>query len=349
MFNQLKCTQFRNFHSREFFFDSANNFIIWENGKGKTNLLEALALLTGNSILWIHFDMLVETWYDFFHLELTCKSWDVFQIFYDASNSKRKYSLNWKTTTKKKFMELSCKSVLFSPMMMNILYLWPSPRRDYIDSVLQQSYSDFWAFNKKFKQCITQRNKILKNISLWFSKKEELYFWDEQFIILADYIYKKRAHFINFLSLHKKSIWNHLCSKIPNISIQYNSKIDLSKNIPDQLQTLLDTNLQKDILLKTTTIWPHRDDVNIVINNNNLLTNFASRWEVKTTILNIKQLEIQYIEEITQKKPLLIIDDLLSELDDWNKAHFLKQCHSHQTFISSIEPFSKIDNFIELR
>ncbi len=336
MITRLKCTQFRNFHNREFLFHTGNNFIIGENGQWKTNILEALSLISWNSITWLHFDSLVETGHDFFHLEAHDSEWNVLQLFYDSALSKKKYTLNGKSTTKKKFLELSPSSVTFSPILMNIFYLWPSPRRDYFDSILGQSFEDYTAINKKFKQCVQQRNKILKNISAWFSKNDELTFWDEQFVVLWEYIYKKRKHLLDFIIANKEKLGTHLENKISKIDIHYISKINIYWDIKDQLRTQLRENLPKDILLRTTTIWPHRDDFCIMVNMDVPLTDFASRWEVKTAILALKNIEIDYIEYMTHNKPLLIIDDLLSELDETNKALFINNCQSYQTFISSI-------------
>lgn len=337
MIHKLKLTQFRNFLSREFFFSEDKNFIIWKNGQWKTNILESLSLLTSNSITWIGFENLVNQDSNFFHIEMSNTRDDTLSIFYDKELSKKKYSINTKATTKKKFWDMSLKSVLFSPFHMNMMYLSPSLRRDFLDSVLKSSFTEYSDVLNSYKKSLSNRNKVLKNISKNKSEKSEIQFWDQKFILDCEKVYEYRKKIILYLEENSQNLKKWFNGKVSSATFHYISNITLEKNISRQISDYLVTNLDRDIILKSTNIWPHRDDFNIILNDNINLVDFASRWEVKTTILWLKNIEISFIEKHTWRKPILIIDDLLSELDKTHKDFLIESINWYQTFISSIE------------
>jgi len=338
MIKKIKLVNFRNFQSREFFFSEDKNYIIWENWKWKTNILESLSLLTGNSITWISFDNLVRSQETFFHIEMENELWNSMVIFFDKELNKKRYSINKKNTIKKKFIEISLKSVIFSPIVMNMFYLWPSLRRDFLDNILLSSFAEYEKILKNYKNSLLNRNKILKNISKNKSEISEIYFWDKDFINNAVEVYKYRYKIIHFF---KENSWDLISSfiwKIDKIRFEYISKVGNENfhSLQEKIKKYLEENLQKDIILKTTSIWPHRDDFNLIIDNNVNLIDFASRWETKTIILWLKKIEIKFIEQETKRKPILIVDDLLSELDDKHKNLFLDNITWYQTFITGI-------------
>ncbi len=343
MIKKLKLINFRNFQKWEFFFSEWKNYIIWENWKWKTNILESLALLTWNTINWISFENLVKSKQNFFHIEIENFRENNLVIFYDKENNKKKYSINKKAITKKKFKEISLKSVIFSPLTMNMFFMWPSLRREFLDSILLSSYWEYDKILKNYKKSLLNRNKVLKNIAQNKSQISEINFWNKDFIKNAVSVYEYREKIINFLKENSAKLINSFWWKIEKIEFSYISKINnLSTkgfnplNYENIIEKYLKENLQKDIILKTTTIWPHRDDFDLIIDWNISLIDFASRWEIKTTILWLKKLEIQFIEEKTARKPILIIDDLLSELDEKHKNIFINSIEWYQTFISWI-------------
>ncbi len=350
MIKKLKLINFRNFENSEFFFSENKNYIIWENGKWKTNILESLSLLTWNSITWINFDNLVKKSQDFFHIEIENFKENNLIIFYDKENNKKKYSINKKSTTKKKFSEITLKSVIFSPITMNLFLLWPSLRREFLDQILLSSFSEYDKVLKNYKKSLINRNKVLKNISEKKSDISEITFWDNEFIKNCLEVYKYREIIINYLQKNIETLKNSFNWKIKKIEFNYISKIEdfniihhpsgasfnTKRSIEKIITNYLKENIQRDIILKTTNIWPHRDDFEIILDWNIKLTDFASRWETKTTILWLKNLEIQFIEKQTKRKPILMIDDLLSELDENHKNTFISSIEWYQTFISWI-------------
>jgi len=346
MIKSLKLKNFRNFEDIEFIFENEKFFIVWENWKWKTNILEALSILNNNSIIWINFDMLVKNNENNFFIEYQNDDWKTLWISYDKELKKKRFFVNKKTTSKKIFTENTNISVIFSPIIMNIMYLSPSLRRDFLDQILINSFNNYDKLLSNYKKILKNRNKILKNIRENKSKKEEINFWNQEFIKNAVEIYKYRLQLCDFFQKHIKKSSEYFLWKIKNVDFEYQTKVNRDK-IPDDIIKYLEKNFDRDIIMWTTSIWPHIDDFDIIIDNNRLVE-FASRWETKSIIIWLKLLETAFIENITNKKPVLLIDDLLSELDEKHKDILINKIKYYQTFITSISQVDKKNNFLNL-
>lgn len=335
MIKKLKLVNFRNFSNKEIENFELKNFIVWENWNWKTNTLEALAILCNNSILKLSLDDLVKIWEDFFFIEFEDEEkWKIW-FYYSKTDKKKNFLLNNKKITKKFFLENIYSSVIFSPIMMNMIYLSPSLRRDFLDETLKSSFADYENLLKNYKKILKSRNNVLKAIFDKKAEKSEIKFWDEKFIEISEEIYKYRFNFINFLSSSIKNIKDYFSASFENISFNYITKVS-EKNIWNDIKNYLEKNFERDIILWKTHIWPHIDDFEINLDNISL-EKFWSRWEVKSVIIYIKLLEGIFIEKKTWKKPILIIDDLLSELDENHKNILLEKIVYYQSFISNIK------------
>lgn len=313
---------------------------MWKNGQWKTNILEALSLLTGNSLLWIDFENLINNGSDFLYIEIENEHKNTISLSYSKKERKKKYIVNGKNTTAKKVRDITVASVLFSPMTMNLMYLAPSWRRDFLDTVLKQTFSEYTKVLKQYKESVIQRNNMLKNINKGKSLKSEIVYWDNIFIKNCIEVYMYRKKIIDFFQENTESLIQWFFWKIKKIQVNYISKIDIiNKNpeeIKDVIQNYINKSREKEIILKTTTIGAHRDDFSIDIENQTNVIDFASRWEVKTIIIGLKMLEIDFIYKNTGKEPILIIDDVLSELDNVHKGVLFKKIKSYQVFMSGI-------------
>jgi len=346
MIKSLKLKNFRNFKNNTFIFENEKFFIIWKNWKWKTNILEALSILNNNSIIWLSFDNLVKKNENNFFIEQEDDKWNTFGISYDKALNKKKYFINKKVTSKKNYNNNTNLSVIFSPIIMNIMYLSPGLRRNFLDQILINSYSNYDKLLRTYKKILTNRNKVLKNIRENKSQKSEIIFWNQEFIKISISIYKIRFELNNFFEKHIKKSSEYFFWKIKNIDFVYLTKIN-KNNIENDILNYLNKNLDRDIILWKTNIWPHIDDFEIIIDNNKLI-DYASRWETKSIIIWLKLLETAFIENKTNKKPVLFIDDLLSELDEMHKNLLLDKIKYYQTFITSINKINNTNYFLEL-
>jgi len=344
LIRELKLVDFRNFESKKLEELTDKNFIIWENGKWKTNILEALSLLGNNSIGNIAIENLVKKSKNNFYIEYLDDQIGSVGISFDAEKKKKNYRINGKNVTKKKFLEVTYKCVIFSPQEMNLMYLSPSLRRDFLDKILINSYPEYSDILKNYKKITTSRNKFLKSIAEWKSRIEDLAFWDQSFIDIAEKIYEYRFPLAHYFQSHISTAKEYFSWKIDDISFEYISKVR-PDNIAEDIKNYLNKNLNRDIILWKTAIWPHVDDFKILADQIDI-TQFASRWETKSVIIWLKMLETVFVEKRDNKKPILLIDDLMSELDESHKQMLTKKLKYYQTFISSIEILEEKNNIM---
>lgn len=334
MIKELKLINFRNFSDKKIQNFEMENFIIWENWKWKTNILEALSILWNNSITKLNLDDLVKLWEDYFFIETINDDNEKFSFYYSKKEKKKNFLINNNKISKNKFSNQSHSCVIFSPIMMNMMYLSPSLRRDFIDEALISSYPEYEKIIREYKKIVKSRNSTLKAIYNKKAEKKDIIFWDEAFIKSACEVYSYKFKFINFLEESIINTKEYFSWKIEKIEFKYKTKIE-KNNIENSIREYVNKNFDRDIILWRTHIWPHVDDFDIETDWISLI-HYASRWETKSVIIYLKLLEWIFIEKKTNKKPILIIDDLLSELDESHKDMLIKKINYYQTFISNI-------------
>jgi DNA replication and repair protein RecF len=339
----LYLKNFRNFSTREISFLAGKNIIIWNNGQWKSNLLEALSL----PVWWMvesHWHYLISRGSEVMYLKYELTQWTA-AYAYDLKTGKKKFFLWEKSTTPAKLRQVYPHVISFHPMMMNLMYLWPNHRREFLDSILISSFPEYQKILSKYKKVLTSRNKVLKNISLEKSEISELDFWNTTFIDLACEIYTYRKKLSEFIQLSQQSLSEYFFGKVQSTVFSYITKVDI-QNPREDISNYIKNNLHKEILLRKTLRWPHLDDFDILVDTIPLI-HFASRWEVKSILLWLKFLETSFIEHHSEKKDIIyIIDDLLSELDSVHRELLWEHIWSRQCIMSSIEdidiPWNKI-------
>lgn len=325
---------FRNFKNKSFYFEKDINFILWDNGSGKSNIFEAISILCGNEIFWLDFFNLVNKDEDVFFLENEDYENNKITVSYDKINNLKKITINGKKTNIAKQRDFATKSIIFHPMVMNMMYLSPSLRRDFLDTILSHSYKEYAKLLKNYKDILKNRNKVLKNIREGKSEKQEIDFWNEKFVEIATQIYAYRYELKNYFCNNIDSLLIYLNGKVKNISFQYITKVEEKKE-RESIKNYLLKNFERDIILWNTHIWPHVDDFDIMLDTIPI-SYFASRGEAKSIVIWLKLLESQFIEEKTKKKPIILIDDLLSEIDENHKNIILNNLKWYQIIISSL-------------
>ena len=219
--------------------------------------------------------------------------------------------------------------VMFSPEDLKIIKEAPSLRRRLLDMELSQISSKYYFNLVQYNKIINERNVLLK------SKKfnaDVLEVYDIQLIEYADYIISKRLEYIDKINHYGKTIHNEITSGKEKIEFKYHCTVNLEDFKNNYLKKLKD-NILRDREKGVTSIGPHRDDFNVFINDVDTKI-FGSQGQQRTSILTMKFSSLKIIKEITGEYPVLLLDDVLSELDMNRKKYILSTINDIQTIIT---------------
>jgi DNA replication and repair protein RecF len=227
--------------------------------------------------------------------------------------------------------------VFFSPEDLNIIKNGPGERRRFLDLILCETDKIYMSDLTRYGKCLAQRNKLLHDLYMNPYLESELSVWDEQLVNIGRRIIDKRAEFILALSEIASEIHLKLTGGKEKLSLSYepNTESDLF------LEKII-KNRDTDKKMKTTTSGPHRDDFCIKANAMDLRT-YGSQGQQRTAALTLKLSEIRLIEERIHDHPVLLLDDVLSELDRDRQNYLLQSIKGTQTLITC----TGLDEFVE--
>ena len=339
---KLMLLNYRNYRKLDIELGPAVNVFIGNNAQGKTNILE--------SIYYCGFARSHRNSKD---RELV--NWNENNAYVSVSISKdrldKKIDINILKDGKKSIRVNSIKInkigeligvfnvVMFSPEDLKIVKESPGIRRRFIDMELCQLSNRYYYNLVQYNKVLNERNLVLKN-----RKIDEfiLDVYDEQLSNFAEQIIKDRINYINNLNNHGKAIHKDITSGKEDIEFKYVSSVKDLGNIKISMKEGLLKNRPKDIERRITSIGPHRDDFIILINNIDAKS-YGSQGQQRTAVLTIKFASLNIIKDITKEYPVLLLDDVLSELDFTRKAYILNSIHGIQTLITctGIEDISK--------
>lgn len=356
---KLQIENFRNYgqYSHEFDPDKNLTILVGPNGIGKTNFLEAIYVLSlGRSFRSLHRDDLIEWEKDYSRCSATVESANddtTLEVFCSCRPTQiRNFKKNGVNLKNSEYLG-NLLTVLFHPEDLNMLYLSPSLRRKYLDIILCQTDRKYLNALTQYRHVLKQRNALLHEIrKAQFDGgnterlKKDLDAWDTEIVEFGSYVVGARLVLVEFLSSRLTDIYRSISGRNEKIAIAY-----LSRATKNYAENLLDRR-QRDIIQAETGIGPHRDDLSFEIDGKEISTS-ASRGEFRTLLLAIKLAEIRYIEEKTGEKPVLLLDDVFSELDHKRQRHLLKSIRDCQTIITTtdttkLQKIAKESSSIEL-
>ena len=328
---EVSLTNFRNHSTHNLKCKSTTNLILGANGCGKTSVLEAIYILTqGKSFRATDPDIL-KRGTDFYRIELTYDNGKKITAFYDGTK-KVFQSMDKKTARLSKKDKYPV--ILFLPSDLNLVTGSPTSRRDYFNrffSVLSQDYAT--ALNK-YDKALTQRNKLLKDD---FVKKDAFFPWNvllaKNGIILRDL----RKKFINEINENLTNIYHSIADNEDKISLEYSTEFENSSE--SEFLKALEDNYEKDRIIGHTSIGFQRDNFDFIFNDNPAAGS-ASRGESRSIILALKFNEANIVTEKLNTKPLILLDDVFSELDNDRRACLIDNFKNHQVIITSVEKFT---------
>ncbi len=342
IFKSLKIKNFRNIVSENFNFDSGMNVIYGQNAQGKTNILEGLWCFTGaKSFRGAKDSELVNFNNDFSELELDFFNDNREQNCIIKINKSRSAVLNGVEYPHASALAGKINCIVFSPNDLNIVKDGPSCRRKFLDTAICQLYPAFIGISKRYIKALEQRNSILKNLKFNPNMEEFIEDFEKELAETGCNIIKYRKNFTENLNKYLPEIYCGISNGKEEISVNYEST---AGEILDEFLENLKNSRKNDMQSLSTSIGPHRDDIDIKINGINARS-FGSQGQKRSAALALKLAESAVISEITGQTPVALLDDVMSELDISRQNYVLNHIKDWQVFITCCD----VANFENLK
>ncbi|MBP3620071.1 MAG: DNA replication/repair protein RecF [Clostridia bacterium] len=335
---RLSIKNFRNYSHLDVKFDDKVNVFIGKNAQGKTNLLESIFYCCiGKSfksckdkdlIKWGEEDSRIK-------VKTNRKYRDVEIDISLFKNQKKSIKLN--DLPIKRIGELigEVQIVFFSPQELRLVRESPDERRKFMDIDISQNNKRYFYQLSRYEKILSNRNKLLKMSKSLESLKETIDIWDRALVASAKLIAFEREKFINQISPFSEKAHSYISGGKEKLELAYKCgcAVLLDENFEEKMDKLLKKNLEKDYRLGYTSIGVHRDDIDIFLNGVEVKL-FGSQGQQRTVALALKLAELENMFNINGEYPILLLDDVFSELDIDRQTRLLKFVDRTQTFIT---------------
>lgn len=349
----LELENFRNYNSLAIHFDSGVNILYGDNAQGKTNILEAIYLSATTKSHKGSKDRDIVNFYEQeAHIRTyICKDELEHRVDMHLRKSKSKgIAINGQKIKKAADLLGLLNVVFFSPEDLSIIKNGPAERRHFVDMELCQLDS-FYLYNlNNYNKIVNQRNKLLKDLVYNPGLKDTLSIWDSQLVSYGSKIIERRISFVKQLNEIIYEIHKKLSGEKEELEIIYEPDVTI-----DDYEKTLSMNQDRDIRLKMTATGPHRDDFSFVVRKAGDaksepvdIRKFGSQGQQRTAALSLKLSEIELVKKITKDTPLLLLDDVLSELDSNRQNYLLNSIGDIQTIITCTGLEEFVNNRFEI-
>jgi DNA replication and repair protein RecF len=356
--NRLLLSGYRNLKQTDFEPCENVNIIFGNNAQGKTNLIEALWLFTGSRSFRGSKDIELKNKNEnSANLKLN------FTARENTNNAQLEIIFNRKAILNNSNLESATKlagefcAVIFSPEHLSLVKDSPQLRRKFIDAAICQLWPRHVALVLEFSRIIAHRNALLKDIKHHSGLLDTLDIWDNKLSSISSQIIFSRLRYIKRLAKKADLVYNGISNGKEQLTLiyhnseqlQYSVNLDDKPNALKELYSLLSKDIkqsrQKDLARGTTHIGPHRDDLLININGTSA-RQFGSQGQQRSAVLALKLAEAEVLKEQTGEPPILLLDDVMSELDKGRQAYILNCIEGWQVFITCCDPsgFSQLKN-----
>ncbi|SPS07363.1 DNA replication/repair protein RecF [Latilactobacillus sakei] len=342
--SELQLNHYRNYESVDVHFSPDTNVLIGENAQGKTNLLEAIYVLALARSHRTNTDRELIQWHEDFAkiTGLVQRSAGKTPLELVLSQKGKKAKVNHLEQAKLSQYIGQLNVVLFAPEDLNIVKGSPAVRRHFIDMEFGQMSSKYLYNISQYKSILKQRNQYLKQLQRR-QAKDLVYLGvlSDQLAAYGAEATVARRQFLQQMEKWAQKLHQEITKDREVLTFKYQSQIpeeQLDQSVEElyqQFQTLYEKQQTREVEQGTTLIGPHRDDVQFLVNDKDVQA-FGSQGQQRTTALSVKLAEIDLMKAQTGEYPILLLDDVLSELDDLRQTHLLKTFQNKvQTFLTT--------------
>ncbi len=331
----LRLKNFRNYTEEVFTFEKGLNVLFGKNAQGKTNCIEAVYYLcTGTSPRARRDKQLIQDGYAFAECEATVQSrYGEISVWASVAENTREIKVNGNKITRNADLLGNLHCVFFSPQELRLIQDGPDERRRFLNVSISQLSRSYYVALIRYNKILEQRNNLLKNRDLGLVY-ETLPVWDAQLCHSGAVIAKRRGDFIARLAPLAKECHAFLTDGNEELIVKPDKKYtgeeaDIEKRLFDDLSY----NYDRDVRLGYTASGVHRDDIDIFINGKDA-KNFASQGQTRTAALAIKLAEVEIFKEESGEYPVLLLDDVMSELDLPRRKKLVERTEGLQTILT---------------
>ncbi|MEO5627570.1 MAG: DNA replication/repair protein RecF [Candidatus Saccharimonadales bacterium] len=333
MITNIRLQNFRSYKDASFEFDPGVNVIVGPNASGKTNLLEAILLITrGKSYRvkdadlifcddpWARIDADLGSHHRTVKLEL------------DNNHLQKSFIIEDQTTARLTAIK-QIPTILFEPNDLLMLHSSPELRRSFLDELIEQTDASYGKLLSQYKRTLLQRNRLLKNGSP--DSIRQLFVWDIRLSELAAQVVSSRLGMIDKINQQASQIYASLANQATKLTATYSTTLPLD-NYATSFLKKLEKDQPLDIIRGFTAAGPHREDVVFSLDGQPIAIS-ASRGESRTALLSLKIIELKIVEAIRKERPILLLDDVFSELDGARRKALTEYMKDYQTFITTTD------------
>jgi len=336
---------YRNYEKLSIDFNKHINLILGKNGQGKTNIVESLTLMAiGKSFRTNRDKELIK--FDKESLYIACSfTRNSIDKKIEMAISREKKGIKINGVSVRSIQELlgNLNVVIFSPEDLKLIKEGPKERRSFIDKEISQIMPRYYSTLTSYNKVLEERNKLLKGM---YVDKNLLAVYDETLAKYASEIYLIRREFIEKLSKISSDLHKKLTSEKEVLKINYKSQVEVSdkddvSSMMGKVLSAYGDNIEYDMQHRSTRIGPHRDDIIIYLNDIDVRL-YGSQGQQRTASISLKLSEIELIKQELGDYPVLILDDVFSELDQTRQKMLVEKLGNIQMFVTTADPLHKL-------
>lgn len=342
MIRNLRLQHFRSYDDASFEFGPGVNIIVGPNTSGKTNLLEAVLVTARGGSYRVKDVDLVQFEQPWGRLDALLNDDTNRTVkLVTAPRAGKSYDIDGKPL-RRLLQQHQIPVVLFEPNHLSLLHGSPDGRRSYLDDLLEQTTPGYQTVRLQYLRTLRQRNALLKRGT---SVAGQLFPWNVRLSELAGTIVRARANLVQTISKLVPDLYAELSHSKTTVAITYVSKFN-AEAYETELLKKLESSQELDFIRGFTGNGPHREDF-VITYNGHEASETASRGEVRTAVLALKIIELQLLEQSTGIAPLILLDDVFSELDGLRRKLLTSYIETHQAFITTTDADMVVENFTE--